>query len=321
MRTKRKAPVFVYLGSADGIGVGAADWYGSGTSDGSRYGWGVACAGDVNGDGASDIIVGGHRANNGQAEEGRAYLYYGNGGRGLARLPRQWETDLSQPIAPLGRSNEPDEFGILARLRTPEGRGVARLVTEVEPASGSFDGLGTSEGAWRRTSVPTANGGSYVLEGQVVPGLASGTLYKWRLRFESRNPFFPLSPWLHLSSNGETEPDLRTFGVPSYVGDDTEGDGGANASGLALGAPSPNPFRAATRIAWSLSSQGEVLLTVHDVTGRRVRTLVDGSAEAGAWTTEWNGEDESGRSVPAGVYWVRLRRGSATDDTKVVRLD
>ncbi|MCA9758429.1 MAG: FG-GAP repeat protein, partial [Candidatus Eisenbacteria bacterium] len=314
---------FVYLGSADGIGVGPADWYGSGGNDGSRYGWAVACAGDVNGDGASDLIVGAHRANHGQVDEGRAYLYYGNGSRGLARLPRQWQTDLSRPIAPLGRSNEPDEFGVLARLRSPEGRGMARLVTEVESYANSFDGVGTAAGAWRRTSVPTTNGGSYVVEGQVLPGLASGGLYKWRLRFESKNPLFPRSPWLHLSANGETEADVRMFGTPSYV-ENEPGEEGTNASDalrLALSRTSPNPFRSETSVTWRLPAASDVQLTVHDVGGRRIRTLVSEARDAGVWTTEWNGRDEEGRPVPAGIYWLRLSTKSETARMKLVRLD
>ena len=47
-------------------------------------------------------------------------------------------------------------------------------------------------------------------------------------------------------------------------------------------------------------------LFVHDLIGRRVRTLQRGSLAAGLHQFEWNGRDDSGRRVPAGVYFVTL---------------
>ncbi|MEW5986820.1 MAG: VCBS repeat-containing protein [Chloroflexota bacterium] len=69
---------YVYYGSAAGLGDSAADWTVYGNQDGANLGHSVATAGDVNGDGYDDVIIGAFRFNHGQVDEGFAYLYYGS---------------------------------------------------------------------------------------------------------------------------------------------------------------------------------------------------------------------------------------------------
>jgi len=77
----------------------------------------------------------------------------------------------------------------------------------------------------------------------------------------------------------------------------------------------PNPFNPATELRYRLAREGHVTLTVFDLSGRRVRTLVDGVQTAGAHVATWDGRDATGRLVPAGVYFGRLR----TDDAERVQ--
>jgi flagellar hook assembly protein FlgD len=58
-------------------------------------------------------------------------------------------------------------------------------------------------------------------------------------------------------------------------------------------------------------------VAVYDPAGRLVRTLREGAAAAGESRVTWDGRGASGRPVPAGVYWVRLR-GEAVDDARRV---
>ncbi|MCK4523384.1 FG-GAP repeat protein, partial [candidate division WOR-3 bacterium] len=69
--------VFVYYGSSTGPSA-AADWIGESNQVNARYGNSVASAGDVNGDGFSDIIVGANWYDNGQIDEGMVFVYYGS---------------------------------------------------------------------------------------------------------------------------------------------------------------------------------------------------------------------------------------------------
>jgi len=76
-----------------------------------------------------------------------------------------------------------------------------------------------------------------------------------------------------------------------------------------LGNTYPNPFRNTTQIPLAIGAAGPIRLTVFDVQGRLVRTLVDGVAEAGSRTIEWDGRDSGGRAVSAGVYAIRFEAG------------
>lgn len=75
-------------------------------------------------------------------------------------------------------------------------------------------------------------------------------------------------------------------------------------------APHPNPTRRGmTWLRWSVPASGRARLSVHDLAGRRIRTLFDGSTVAGPSQARWDGRDQGGREVPAGVYLARLEFG------------
>jgi hypothetical protein len=73
-----------------------------------------------------------------------------------------------------------------------------------------------------------------------------------------------------------------------------------------LGRARPNPFRVETVIPYETRSDGVVRLDVYDLRGARVRRLVDGRFAAGHHRAQWDGADDRGRALPAGVYFVRL---------------
>jgi hypothetical protein len=68
----------------------------------------------------------------------------------------------------------------------------------------------------------------------------------------------------------------------------------------------PNPFNPSTTIAFDLPAAGPLRLSVFDVAGRLVRTLVDDSMPQGSHKTVWDGRDSSGREVGSGSYLARL---------------
>lgn len=72
----------------------------------------------------------------------------------------------------------------------------------------------------------------------------------------------------------------------------------------------PNPFNPRTVISYELPEPAAVRLTVHDTAGRLVRTLVANAAVAeGRHEVAWDGRDDAGRGLPAGVYHCRLEAG------------
>jgi hypothetical protein len=68
----------------------------------------------------------------------------------------------------------------------------------------------------------------------------------------------------------------------------------------------PNPFNPRTTISYSLPQSGRVKLAIYDVRGARVRTLVDADQPGGAQSAVWDGMGDGDKSVPSGVYFVRL---------------
>jgi uncharacterized membrane protein len=84
--------------------------------------------------------------------------------------------------------------------------------------------------------------------------------------------------------------------------------------GLSLGAATPNPAPGGTSLAYRLPTAQTVQITVHDLRGRLVRTLLDGSSADGEHVVQWDGKDNRGGRAPAGVYFVNLktRQGSQT---------
>ena len=76
---------------------------------------------------------------------------------------------------------------------------------------------------------------------------------------------------------------------------------------LRLATPVPNPFNPRTELAYAVPRPGHAVVAVYDLAGRRVRTLVDGPQAAGERTVTWDGRDDTGREVPAGVYFARLQ--------------
>ena len=68
----------------------------------------------------------------------------------------------------------------------------------------------------------------------------------------------------------------------------------------------PNPFNPSTTLVFSLPAAGWVKLTVYDVSGRRVRTLVDGLMVAGEHQLSWDGRDDHATDLPSGVYFAHL---------------
>lgn len=93
------------------------------------------------------------------------------------------------------------------------------------------------------------------------------------------------------------------------------------ASGIALAAPRPSPARGEARIAYRLDRPRAVRLAIHDLAGRRVRTLVAGEVlGAGEHLARWDGRAHDGSAAPAGAYVVRLESAGESASRRLVWL-
>ena len=204
----------VYHGSPDGLGASVA-WHGRGGQSSAHYGYSVGTAGDVNGDGYADVIVGAIHYNQVHPFEGKAFLYYGNGQAGLSLNPRQVRASLaSVPIARLGWSDWMDAFCIRLSTHSPFGPGRAKMEIEVKPLGVPFDGNNTVVGS---TWWADPQGYSRYL---CATDLPAGTRYHWRARWRYKattSPFMPVSRWVTMPWNGWNEQDLRTAGYRALL--------------------------------------------------------------------------------------------------------
>jgi len=92
------------------------------------------------------------------------------------------------------------------------------------------------------------------------------------------------------------------------------------ASMLSLYQNEPNPFNPSTRIRYNLPEKARVVLNIYDVSGRLVKSLVEGVRDKGINSVVWNGKDDSGRAVNSGVYFYTLNSESGKITRKLVLL-
>ncbi len=68
----------------------------------------------------------------------------------------------------------------------------------------------------------------------------------------------------------------------------------------------PNPFVKRAEIKYSLARPVDVDIAVFDLSGRKVKTLINGHQKAGYYQVKWQGEDNAGREIATGIYFVRM---------------
>ena len=145
----------------------------------------------------------------------------------------------------------------------------------------------------------------------------------------------PTAPYLlgALDTPG-TALDVATAGAYAFVADGYSGlqvlnaqcgpASGVAADRPAAGAPrlaiSPNPASGRARIRMAHAQGGPVRATIHDLAGRRVRSLGVGSSVDDGLEFHWDGRTEDGRMAPAGVYLVRIATTSGIATARIMML-
>ncbi|RMF60940.1 MAG: T9SS C-terminal target domain-containing protein [Calditrichaeota bacterium] len=82
----------------------------------------------------------------------------------------------------------------------------------------------------------------------------------------------------------------------------------------------PNPFNPVTTIRYTLAEPGHVKLEIYSISGRKVRTLVDGRQAAGDHAVQWDGRDDRGRQLASGVYLYKIKEGRFTAAHRMLML-
>ncbi len=114
--------------------------------------------------------------------------------------------------------------------------------------------------------------------------------------------FVDLSPYLDNTVTG-VEDELNVMAVPEEY---------------ELHQNYPNPFNAGTEIGFSLPEAGQVNLTIFNLLGKKIRTLVKEQKKVGRYNVNWDGKDSKGNAVSSGIYVYRLETGSFTEQKRML---
>jgi hypothetical protein len=115
----------------------------------------------------------------------------------------------------------------------------------------------------------------------------------------------------YTSDHGDANGDLALFPHESLTAVNEEI--GETPSGFELMQNSPNPFSSITTISFCLPVQSDVSLTVSDLTGRVLGTLISEELSPGNYSMQWNAS-----GLPGGIYYYRMQAGSFTGTKKLV---
>jgi len=82
----------------------------------------------------------------------------------------------------------------------------------------------------------------------------------------------------------------------------------------------PNPFNNQTIIKYNLLKSCQVTLTIYNILGQKVKTLVNQRQETGSRSISWDGKDEKGKDLAGGIYFYQLKAGEVTQTKRMVLL-
>lgn len=112
--------------------------------------------------------------------------------------------------------------------------------------------------------------------------------------------------------SGYSNREVAIVNVPTGIDDPIE------PKSLSLNQNYPNPFNPQTSIALTVPEKSNAELSVYNILGMKVRTLINGNIEAGEHTVIFDGKDNSGNPVSAGIYFYRLKTEAGSITRKMV---
>jgi hypothetical protein len=293
---------------------------------GDRFGFAVGFAGDQNADGVDDVLVGAPFESSEGLEKGRVYLFHGgsgmDGGADLEFFPP------SSPSMPMGH------FGIsVAGGRDLNADGLADIMIGQSAVRNG--------GSVGRAYVFFGKAGGDVVLDRLVMGVAVGgelgrdVGLAGDLNGDGLADFVVGAPsagstgridvydvrattFLDCNENGIGDAcdiesgfssDVNNNGIPDAC-EATATLPSTHRGQLLLRSAYPNPFNPTTVIAFDVPVAGRVQLSIYDLSGRRIRSLVSETMDMGSHRVQWAGDNDDGRGVASGVYIARLSLGT-----------
>ena len=82
----------------------------------------------------------------------------------------------------------------------------------------------------------------------------------------------------------------------------------------------PNPFNPTTTIPFDIIKNDQITLSIYNVKGEMVRTLVNSYLDPGSYEVRWNGRSDSGVNLSAGMYFIELKGTNFRETNKMIYL-
>ncbi|MBM3319407.1 MAG: T9SS type A sorting domain-containing protein [Candidatus Eisenbacteria bacterium] len=158
------------------------------------------------------------------------------------------------------------------------------------------------EGEWRRGQLIEAVSAEVIASQWDPPNVSDDDVYWDNLKLTVVEPRFQRQA-VQLGPEGISTP--NDLGL---IGSDP----------IALLPSFPNPARGTTTLRFLLPRDAQASLRVFDVSGRRVRTLVENESRSGMNESLWDGRDDRGVELPSGVYFLRLEAGSDSRSERIL---
>ena len=117
-----------------------------------------------------------------------------------------------------------------------------------------------------------------------------------------------------------TEVEFAVMICPKTTAVEEEEEGSITPKDFELYPSYPNPFNNQTIIKYDLLKSSQVILTIYNILGQKVKTLVKERQAAGSKTVGWDGKDEKDKDLASGIYFYQLKAGEVTQTKRMVLL-
>lgn len=105
-------------------------------------------------------------------------------------------------------------------------------------------------------------------------------------------------------------PIITVTSICPTAGGTEENNCQCNRARITLSQNSPNPFVGSTTIKYDLPKPTNINISIYNLSGQKIKTLVNENKGAGYHTVKWDGKNESGNKVPTGIYFYNMKAGN-----------
>jgi len=304
--------VAVFGGGSAGVS-GIPRWSVQGSLAGEQLGAALVAPGDANGDGWSDVAA------LARGDSATVALYTTRSAECRSVLRQQVRPGVPGNVSILGYTGHENLLLLRVTVRPPAGAASVWVECEAQSFSEAWDdGAPPSTRLVRRLLPSERTAGSRVVMDILVPVDAADRVLKWRARVGADSPVYAGARWYSPPNNTAGSAVVRNGPWPDVPPPPEPPPSPDPRYAFTVQAPYPNPFNPSVTVRFTLDEPGRVEVSVYDVRGAKVRTLLLETLGRGPHEARWEGDDDRGMRVGSGVYFVRVESDGRVASRKLV---